>query len=124
VLDGEEYWSAESKATAGRARSSVCVLPAFDELLVGYAYGGTLVDAAVTKRVRAGGMIHPVVVVDGHVAGTWGRRLSAREVTCKVTAFEALNAVAMNGLERALERYARFLGRTLRLEKIPRPGRQ
>ena len=120
TLDGDEYLSAAVTESLGRAQR-VCVLPPFDELLVGYRYGGTFVDAAVTKWVRSGGVIRAVVVVDGHVAGTWGRRLTAREVTCKITAFEALDATAMGGAERAFERYARFLGRTLRLEKATRP---
>ncbi len=116
TFSGDEYLTAAASESLGRARR-VHVLPAFDELLVGYRYGGTFVDAAVTKRVRSGGMIHAVVVVDGHVAGTWARRLTAREVRCRIAAFEPLSADALSGAERAFERYARFLGRTLHLEK-------
>ena len=121
-VDGQEYSTAAAKASPARARGAVHVLPAFDELLVGYAYGGTFVDAAVTKRVRSGGMIHPVVVDDDHVAGTWSRRLTPREVIGKITPFEALSEAATSGAERALERYARFVGRKLSLEKLARHG--
>jgi hypothetical protein len=121
TLGGDEYLSAAATEPFGRARR-VNVLPAFDELLVGYRYGGTFVNAAVTKRVRSGGMIHAVVVVDGRVSGTWGRRLTPHEVKCTLAPFEPLNAAATRGAERACERYARFLGRRLRLEvSEPRP---
>ncbi len=116
TLDGEEHFRTAATTAPGRARGAVHVLPAFDELLVGYAYGGTSVDAAVTKRVRSGGMIHPVVVCDARVAATWTRRLTPREVSCRVNAFEPLDRATSTGVERALERYAHFLGRPLLLE--------
>jgi hypothetical protein len=116
--DDEHYFVGASGAPRARSRGRVHVLPAFDELLVGYAYGGTFVDAAVTKRVRSGGMIHPVVVVEGRVLGTWGRRLTARSVTCRVTAFERVNAALARDVERAFERYAGFLERSLELEIV------
>jgi hypothetical protein len=124
TVDDEEHFRSAMANTKGRARGSSHVLPAFDELLVGYAYGGTSVDAAVAKRVRSGGMIHPVVVCDGRVVATWTRRLTPREVRCHVNAFESIDRVAVSGVERAFERYARFLGRTLRLEVAAARERQ
>ena len=51
---------------------SVALLPAFDEYLLGWRDRSLVVPAEHAKRVQpGGGIIHPVVVADGVVVGTW-----------------------------------------------------
>jgi hypothetical protein len=116
--EGQEYFCGSKTPASVRARGGAHVLPAFDELLVGYALQGTFVDGDVKHHVRAGGLIHPVVVAGDRVAGIWRRRLGAREVACSVRAFEPLDAPTLRAVRLAFERYARFLGRALRFDGV------
>lgn len=122
-LGGEQFLTGTLTRRASRADTSVYALPAFDELLVGYAERGTCVDAAVAKSVRAGGRIHAALVDGGRVIGLWSRKLGAAEVVCRVEPFVAFDGRTHRGVAEALERYARFLGRSLRLEGGTRPRR-
>jgi hypothetical protein len=53
------------------------------------------------------------VVAGGVVLGTWGRTLSATSVKVTVDPFDAMTSAGRAGLDRAFERYAAFLGRSL-----------
>ena len=74
-------------ATRIRRRRASRLLPAFDTYLLGYADRDDFVEPEHEARVfPGGGWIHPVVLVDGSVAGTWS--LDGGEVG--VEAFEPL----------------------------------
>jgi hypothetical protein len=90
----------EAPATA---RGGAHVLPAFDELIVGYADRSAFVSAPVPVMDLLG----PVVVVDGRVVATWKRSLDKREVTCTIAAVAPVDRARVTA---ACERYARFLG--------------
>jgi hypothetical protein len=92
----------------------VHVLPAFDELLVGYTDRSAAVDPSHAALVTAGGIFNPVVVVDGRVVGTWKRRLGRRTVVCSVAPFAPRKALKAQPVTDALLRYAGFLGLELR----------
>ncbi|HYR29531.1 MAG TPA: crosslink repair DNA glycosylase YcaQ family protein, partial [Thermoanaerobaculia bacterium] len=96
---------------AARTRR-VHLLPAFDEYTVAYRDRSAVVDAAFAKKVNAGGgMINAIVVIDGLVAGTWKRTFHGPSVDVKVTAFRALTERERRGVDSAIARYTRFLGR-------------
>ncbi len=58
-----------------RGKKRVRLLGAFDTYLLGYRGRGLAVAAEDVSRVNAGGgMIRPVVIVDGLAVGTWGVR--------------------------------------------------
>jgi hypothetical protein len=53
-------------------RVAVALLPAFDEYLLSWKDRSAVLDPAYANRVQpGGGILHPVVVADGRVAGTW-----------------------------------------------------
>jgi hypothetical protein len=55
------------------------LLPAFDTYLVGYRHRDLLIDPAVAGLVYpGGGWIHPAVVRDGRVVGTWRLQRAGR----------------------------------------------
>jgi hypothetical protein len=65
----------DGPATSGLLR----LLPAFDTYLLGYRERP--VDPRYARKINAGGgWIHPAVVVDGRVVGTWRRRSGEIEV--------------------------------------------
>jgi hypothetical protein len=101
-------------AGAGLPDRAPCVrlLPAFDAYLLGYRSRDLLLPARIARRVQAGGgIIHPTVVVDGLVSGTWGLSRRAGRVTgVDVGPDEALPEGARPCLDAEVSDVLRFLG--------------
>lgn len=116
ALDGAPavHWVEGGAAPRLGAGGAVHLLPSFDEMLVGYTDRGASVDAAVARRVIAGGIFLPVVVADGRVVGTWRRRTGRGAVACSTVPFVTWSQATRQAVRRATERYARFLGVELR----------
>jgi len=92
---GRAHWlAAETGASATLPGSHA--LPAFDELLVAFADRSAALDPRHQEKLNPGGngILNPVILVDGQVAGTWKRALTKRAVR----------------VDQALRRYAAFLG--------------
>ena len=121
TINGERHWCADAAGSSVASHEGAYALPAFDELLVGYADRGAALDASVASLVIAGGAFRPIVVGDGRVLGTWKRRIKAREVLCSLAPFTTLGRAKAKATTLALERYARFLGLDLQRERDSKP---
>jgi Winged helix DNA-binding domain len=121
-LDGRRLW-APAGATASRARGGrpvVRLLGRFDDYLLGWRGRDLVLDRRFARRVQAGGgWIHPVVVVDGRVAGTWRASRAAGRLEVTVAPFGRLPAGSRPGLEAEAADLGRFLatGTVLRVDR-------
>jgi hypothetical protein len=110
TINGERYWFAPSRERGGSRRGAVAhVLPAFDELLVGYADRSASIDEGDAKRVAGGGIFASVIVVDGRVVGTWKRRIARHRVVLSTAPFAKPSVSRARAIDLAMRRYARFL---------------
>jgi hypothetical protein len=115
ITSGQRFWLARSAAPSPRPRARAHILPAFDEFLVGYADRTAAIDPSHMLQVNAGGgILNPVIVVDGRVVGTWKRRIERRELVFAPAPFAELSESQTLAVELALRRYARFLELDLR----------
>ncbi|HEV8636804.1 MAG TPA: winged helix DNA-binding domain-containing protein [Chloroflexota bacterium] len=115
-------WAATDDAAAGEdaveapAEPVVRLLPAFDEYLLGWRDRSFAVPAAHARRVHpGGGLIQPVVLVDGRAAATWRRAARGDRLEVCVEPFEALPAELRPALEAEADEVGRFLGVTAAL---------
>lgn len=112
LVAGQTYWRPRSKPAAGAASRSAHLLPAFDEYLVGYTDRTAVLDPRQVKQINAGGgMLSPVIVVGGQVAGTWKRTLRRGAVTVTPSWFAAPTPATVRAFTQAVRRYGRFLER-------------
>jgi hypothetical protein len=93
------------------------LLPAFDNYLVGYRDRAAILDPALHERVYQGGMIRPVVLLDGAVVGSWALDRAKGRVT--VTPFGRFTRPTMHGVEAEVADVSRFLDRDLTIEVSP-----
>jgi hypothetical protein len=108
-VDGRTLWFAASQAA--RSSRTAYLLPAWDEFTVAYRDRNDILDPAHAKRVNAGGgVLKPVIVVDGQVLGTWQRRLGKKGVTISATYFAKQNRPSADAIAGVTKRYAAFLG--------------
>jgi hypothetical protein len=89
----------------------VRLLPAFDEYLLGWRDRSFAVPAAHARRVHpGGGLIHPVVLVDGRAVAAWRRTARRGGLELRVEPFERLTAGTREALEAEAADVGRFLG--------------
>jgi winged helix DNA-binding protein len=99
----------DQRESARRSSPGVHLLPAFDEYTVAYRDRSSIVDAAFVKRINnGGGILSPVVVVNGCVVATWKRTLRNSDVGIDVAPFAELD---VSTLQREADRYAKFVGK-------------
>ncbi len=103
-------------AEAGGA-TSVRLLPAFDNYLLGYRERSHAVDPARWPAVHpGGGIIRPTVMLDGSCVATWRIDRSHRLGRVVVRPLGALPARATEGLRAEVDDVGRFLGAPLDLD--------
>ncbi|MGK5741588.1 winged helix DNA-binding domain-containing protein [Micromonospora sp. URMC 103] len=115
-VDGEEMRVDAALLDAPASEvDDLLVLPGFDEYLLGYKDRSLMLDAAHRDAIIPGnnGIFQPTVVRAGRVVGTWKRAVSKTRVTVTV---RPLAPVDRPRTERALARYAEFLGLPLRVD--------
>lgn len=111
VIAGETYWRPATQPAVAERRPAACLLPAFDEYLVGYKDRRAVLDPEYVRRTNAGGgMLSPTIVIDGQVKGTWKRVLKKGEVIITPAWFIAPNNAQMRAFTLAAEQYGAFLG--------------
>jgi hypothetical protein len=103
-VDGLRYWSVGRTPEPASSRSTVHLLPIYDEFLVAYRD-----RAAVPHAAYAMGNFWHALVAGGTVAGTWRTARTQGELTMNVTTLRRLTPTERSGLAKAVERYARFL---------------
>lgn len=110
VIGGQTYWFAPSMPVAPDAPPAAFLLPAFDEYTVAYRDRSAILDARFAKRLNAGGgILNPVMVAGGQVAGTWKRKRKPRAVALALHPFKALPASQVEAFAAAAGRYGEFL---------------
>jgi hypothetical protein len=111
----EEFWWRPVRGARRITGASplLKLLPAFDEYTVAYQERALLVPAGA-RGMSAFGMLSPVVIIDGLVAGNWKRSLAGGKVSIATQLRRKLAARERAALEAASREYAAFLGLGLR----------
>ncbi len=106
----QEYFTACSEPL--RSSATVCLLPGFDEYLLGYTDRSLALAPEFAGRVTPGnnGIFMPVVLVDGKVEGTWKRIIKKNHFDVQLFPFNPLTASTKEEIEMAAQRYGHHLG--------------
>jgi hypothetical protein len=100
TIAGQVYWLSPATPTPKQERSTVHLLPGFDEYLLGYGDRSAVLDPAYTQRICPGGngIFAPTLVIDGQVTGTWKRTLKKGGVLIEVAPFRSLTPAEVQAL--------------------------
>jgi len=110
TVDGRAFWFGDSRGSRAGAGTAY-LLPAWDEFTVAYRDRTDILDHRYARRVNAGGgVLSPVVVIDGIVVGTWRRAFVKSAVVITPTFFRRLGPSERALVTKAAERYRRFIG--------------
>ncbi len=108
LIAGQTYWFSEHQPTVRPRKPVLYLLPAFDEYLVGHKDRRAVLDPAHVPRLHA--LLSPAIVIDGQVAGTWGRSLRKGAVVVSSQPWVPLTDAEQRALDAAVRRYGAFLG--------------
>jgi len=119
VIDGGLYWSAASDGgpAAGPAPSTAYLLPPYDEYTVAYRDRSAVLDPAHGKIMSSNGIFHPIIVLDGQVAGTCKRAIKKGAVAITLSPYAPLKKKERQAVAEAAERYGAFLGLPAALDR-------
>ncbi len=106
----QNYWMTQSTRTPGTPASDVSLLPSFDEYLVGYTDRTAVLEPAFTSYINnGGGILHPAIVKDGMIIGTWKRTLQKKSVEITPSWFTPPTKDQEQQFDQAALKYATFL---------------
>jgi hypothetical protein len=112
IIEGVEYWFAETPEVAPAPSPSVTLLPNYDELIVGYTDRSAIHDNEHADKLDARGnvLFNYTILMDGRIVGTWKRTFKKGRVIIDASPFNPLTEAQMAALEAAGQRYADFYG--------------
>ncbi len=110
VSFGRTYWMSDEKPPRAMNTSAACLLPAYDEFLVGYRDRSAPVDRHYARRMHpGGGILHPTIVIGRNIVGTWRRSATSNRVSILVLPFSHLTKTQRSIIQRGLELYHTYL---------------
>jgi winged helix DNA-binding protein len=116
VENGLTYWFVDS--TPARSSSpTVHLLPDYEEFTVGYTDRSAIFDPIHTNKLDSRGseLAQYIIVLDGHIAGTWKRILRKNDVVIEFVRFRTFTETEDRAITDAAEGYGKFLGLPVQL---------
>jgi hypothetical protein len=115
LLKTSATWLDQLPASAPVVR----LLPRYDTYLLGYQKRDLLVPPLYARRINAGGgIVHPTLLVDGLVVGTWKSKQQKSRLDVTIEPFEQLVPEVLPALEAEISDLARFLGEEVTLHSM------
>ncbi len=116
---GEEiYWFSDSFPISKNDKSSVYLLPAFDEFLISYKDRSASFPHGNHKMAfTSNGIFRPVIVIDGHVTGIWKRTIKNEKVSIETELFRKHSKVEITAINKSAAGFATFLNKKAEMTK-------
>lgn len=123
--DGRSLWMLNAQRSWLETLSpepAVRLLPAYDAYLLGYRDRDLAVAPEYARRVHpGGGVLRPVVLVDGQALGAWRLKPRRLHLDVVVEPFEVLDDQVQAGVEAEVADIGRFYSQESRLEYLTEP---
>lgn len=114
-INSDECWmTTDAPGRIAHDRSSVHLLPGFDEYLIGYKDRSAVLATEHASKIVPGknGVFLPTIVIGGRVAGTWKRKLKKNSIDVTLSPFTQLGDLEERTIE-AAKSYSDFVGLSL-----------
>jgi len=115
TIDGTSYLFRKDQPYISQ-HNSLYLLPAFDELLIGYTNRtATITSTHHPIAISNNGLFRPIIVENGQVTGVWKRITQKTKVVIELTLFSIASGTIMTELEHEVQKQALFLGKEVEL---------
>lgn len=110
TINSQTYWLANSFSLPETDKTSVYLLPAFDEFMISYKNrSAALPFGSQSKAVSNNGIFRPMIVVNGQVTGIWKRTLKKDKVIVETECFQKLDKTTKGLIGKASMQYKHFV---------------
>jgi len=116
VVDGQTYFFSSPSVIKPKKKSSINLLPAYDEYTVAYKDRSFVIDPAFEEEAGHG-IFNPNIVINGQVKGSWRRELTGDKVLMEIQYFSRVGSSTHQAVSSAAKRYSKFVGKHLTLRQ-------
>jgi hypothetical protein len=110
VVDGRTYWFSASIPKAKDTSPTACLLPNYDEYIVGYKNRNAVVDPIHSRELKLGNVVfNPTIIMDGRVVGAWKRTRKKGSVVIEASLHTPLDESEAHAFNLAARQYGAFL---------------
>lgn len=115
VIEQQTYWMGKSVLRTQLRSPHVALLSWFDEYIISYKDRSAAFDPATKKFIQnpKNGIYTAVILVDGKIAGNWKRTFMKNKVDVEMKPFRPFTAKEKSEVEKAVNRYKKFVERSL-----------
>jgi len=125
IIATETYWFADTLKSLPPAASSVHLMPAYDEYLIGYTDRSAALAAVHTqKAISTNGIFQPIIVVNGQVEGVWRRTTVKYLVKIETSHFQLHDPEILQGIEEEATRFGIFLDKKVEISFLQFSGEE
>jgi Winged helix DNA-binding domain len=101
IIGSEIYWFSNSLSKFKSNKSSVYILPAYDEFLISYKTREVCISSEKLKLVLTNnGIFKPIIVINGQVCGLWKREIKKGKVIVETALFQQYDKTIENSLNK------------------------
>lgn len=116
-VSGQKYLFLSSVLPKQVKKSTVHLLPAYDEYTVAYKDRSLVLDPEFANKA-GNGIFNPNIIVNGEIRGAWRRTLKNEKVIVEVSYFSSVSKTVHQEVSSMATRYAKFLGKKLELVSV------
>ncbi len=110
TVESNTWWFKEPTSTTEIQKSTVHLLPAFDEYIISYKdRTASLASDNHAKAVSQNGIFRPVILFNGKVEGTWKFKLKKTDIEIETDFFELPSNSLKKGIEQKAEEFRNYL---------------
>jgi Winged helix DNA-binding domain len=117
TMSGQQYWLPPAAAVPQPETApapEAYLLAGFEEYILGYKDRSASLDNRQSQQVvLRTGIIHPVMVLNGRVIGTWKRTFKKSALVVETKPLQPLSEAEQQAFAAAARRYARFMNQPL-----------
>jgi len=108
----DEIYLFKDSSVVNHREKSVHLLPAFDELLIGYRNRTATINENLNKKaISDNGIFRPIIVLNGQVVGIWKRETQKAKVVIEANLFCKVTAKEIELIVQEAEKQALFLAK-------------
>jgi len=110
TFGAKTYWFTNSFSIPETGKTSVYLLPAFDEFLISYKDRSASLSIKKNRTaVSINGIFYPTIIVNGQVTGLWSRIINKDKVIVEAKFFQQQNKNMKGLIENEAKRFGDFL---------------
>ena len=114
TIGSSKYWLPDTISDKVIKKTTVYLLPAYDEFLIAYRDRSSSLSPINNKRtVSSNGIFYPLIVVNGKVAGLWKRITQKNKVIVSTDFFQPPDKVISNMIAEKLNVFGHFTGKEI-----------